>query len=498
MATINIIGSGYSGLSAACFAAKKGNTVHVFEKNASIGGRSRYFKEQEFLFDMGPSWYWMPDVFENFFGQFGKSPSDYYTLVKTDPAFQVFFSGSSPLKVPNELEGIYQLFESIEPGSAQQLKKFMKEGGLKYAIAMDQLIYKPALSWSEYATFNVVKGVFKTHIFKSMSSYVRSFFKDERLIALMEFPVLFLGAMPQQIPALYSLMNYAAFQMGTWYPMGGMYKVVEGMADLAKSLGVEIHTHTEVQKILTAHHKVQELATTRGIYRADATIATGDYHHIEQHLLDEEHRNYKESYWNERTMAPTSLIFYLGTTKKIDKLVHHNLFFDADFKQHAADIYKEPRWPEDPLFYVCAPSKTDPAVAPEGHENLFVLIPLAAGINDTPELRELYFDKIMTRMEKTCGHSIRDSIVVKRSYCVSDFEKDYNAYKGNAYGLANTLMQTAVLKPSMQNKHLKNLFYAGQLTVPGPGVPPALISGQIAAEQTQKYLKKTNQSVINA
>lgn len=494
MANVHIIGSGYSGLSAACFSAQQGHKTFVFEKNEQIGGRSRSFSEKGFMFDMGPSWYWMPDVFEKFFRQFGKSTSDYYTLVKTEPAFQLFFHGSEPLKIPNSLDEIYPLFESIEKGSADKLKKFMSEGEYKYRVAMEQLIYKPALSWAEYATYDVMKGALKTHIFKSMSSYVRSFFKDERLIALMEFPVLFLGAMPQQIPALYSLMNYAALSLGTWYPLDGMCKVTEGIQNLAKSLGVEFHTGLEVNKIIVSDYKAIELSTNKGLFTTNTVIATGDYHHIEQDLLIEEYRNYDEKYWDKKTMAPSCLIYYLGINKRVDKLVHHNLFFDADFNKHAKEIYETPKWPEDPLFYVCCPSKTDSSVAPSGMENLFVLVPLAAGLTDTEELREKWFTKIIARIEKTCGLKLSENIVVKKSYCVNDFKKDYNAYKGNAYGLANTLGQTAVLKPSMQNKKIKNLFYAGQLTVPGPGVPPSLISGQIAATQANAYLKKLNKS----
>mgnify|MGYP000887786600 CR=1 FL=1 len=494
MFKLSIIGSGFSGLSAACFAARAGHQVTVFEKNDTHGGRARSFSDQGFLFDMGPSWYWMPDVFEKFFNSFGKSCSDYYQLVKTNPAFQVIYRDNETIQIPNTLEELYEVFESIEEGSAKQLKKFLAEGEMKYKIAMESLIYKPAFTPFEYASYDVFKGALHTDILSSMSTYVRRFFKNEKLISLMEFPVLFLGALPEKIPALYSLMNYAAFSMGTWYPLGGMCKIVEAMHELGRSIGVEYKTQKEIKEIIVSNGKVNSLVTGEGFYNTDALIATGDYHHIESRLLLEKYRNYSNQYWDERTMAPSCLIFYLGISKKINGLVHHNLFFDADFNKHAEEIYRRPQWPADPLFYVCCPSKTDDSVAPNGMENLFILIPLAAGIKDEKALHEIYFDKVIDRIEKKCGEKIKTHILSKRSYCLQDFEKDYNAYKGNAYGLANTLGQTAFMKPSMRNKKVKNLFYAGQLTVPGPGVPPALISGQIAAEQVIKYFGKTNRA----
>jgi phytoene desaturase len=469
--------------------AKHRQNVTVIEKNATTGGRARAYSEQGFTFDMGPSWYWMPDIFENFFAQFGKRPEDFFKLVKLDPGFQMIFGKNDVVQIPANLDDIYEVFEQIEKGSADQLKKFLAEGAYKYKVGMQELVYKPAFSWLEFANATVISGATKLHMFRSMRSHVRSYFKDERLIALMEFPVLFLGAMPDQIPALYSLMNYAALTMGTWYPMGGMTEIIKAMESITTSMNVDIITKCEVKKINVEHNRSVNINTTKGNFTTHGLIATGDYHHIDQQLLDQEYRNYDEAYWDKRTFAPSCLIFYLGVNKKIKKLIHHNLFFDANLDEHSKEIYQNPEWPKDPLFYVCCPSKTDPSVAPEGMENLFVLIPIAPGLKDDEATREYYYDRIMKRLEDLCEDSIIPHVIHKRSYCVNDFESDYHAYKGNAYGLANTLKQTAVLKPSLRNKKVKNMFYAGQLTVPGPGVPPALISGQIAAEQLLKYLK---------
>ncbi len=489
MRKVTVIGSGFSGLAAASFVAKQGCETTLIEKNTSIGGRARAFSAAGFTYDMGPSWYWMPDIFERFFAEFGKKPSDYYNLVQLDPGFQIVFGKDDTLAIPAKLDGIYEVFESIEKGSADKLKQFLQEGAFKYKVGMNELVYKPSFSWLEFASMEVITGAARLHMFKPVSKYVRGFFKDERLVALMEFPVLFLGAMANQIPALYSLMNYAALSMGTWYPMGGMIEIVKGMESLALSLGVEVKTSCEAEEIVIEGNKAKQIRTNSGAIATDGIIAAGDYHHIEQNLLAKEYRTYNEDYWDKRTLAPSSLIFYLGVSKKIKKLIHHNLFFDASMDQHSKEIYEQPEWPSSPLFYVCCPSKTDPTVAPIGMENLFILIPIAPGLKDTEAIRQKYFDIVIKRLEDLCGDEIKSYIVYNKSYCVNDFKADYHAYKGNAYGLANTLRQTAALKPTMRNKKVKNMFYAGQLTVPGPGVPPALVSGQVAAQQLLKNLK---------
>jgi phytoene desaturase len=490
MAKVSIIGSGFSGLSAACFAAQAGHDVTVFEKNKVIGGRARTYTEQGFTFDMGPSWYWMPDIFDHFFAQFGKKTEDYYTLQKLDPGFQMIFDDNALLQIPAEAEALFAQFEAIEPGSAEALKKFLKEAQFKYEVGMKDLVYKPAFSWMEYANLRVAKGMLQSNLFSSVSSYVKKYFKDPRLVALMEFPVLFLGAMANKIPALYTMMNYSALVQGTWYPEGGMHQIIAGMHQLARELGVTFHTDTSVEQILVAENVVTGIKTDKGVFQADGVIASADYNHVEQQLLEAPYRNYPASYWAEKTFAPSCLIYYLGVDKRVDKLLHHSLFFDADFKKHAGDIYQTPQWPEKPLFYVCCPSKTDDTVAPEGMENIFILVPIATALEDTEAQREAYFDGIISRIEKFSGTAFRKNIVYKKSYCINDFVNDYNAYGGNAYGLANTLSQTAVLKPSLKNKKLGNLFYTGQLTVPGPGVPPALISGQVAAQELLKVLRK--------
>jgi len=490
MKRVTIIGGGFSGLSAACYSAKQGHEVTLLEKNSTIGGRARFFNRDGFTFDMGPSWYWMPDVFEKFFNDFGKTTADFYDLIKLDPGFRIYFGNNPPLNVPASLEELYQTFEEIEKGSSEKLKGFLKEAELKYDIGMSQLAYKPSVTWGEFINPQVLAGVLKTKFFSSVRNTVRKTFKDERLIALMEFPVLFLGTKPQDTPSLYTLMNHAALSQGTFYPMGGMLKITEAFAKLAESLGVKIITDCNVTHIAVKNGSVSHIETNQGNFSADAVIGSADYHHIEQHLLDKPYRNYDAKYWKGRTLAPSALIYYIGVNKKINNLTHHNLFFDANFEKHTGEIYDNPAWPEDPLFYLCVPSKSDAHVAPPQHENLFVLIPIAPGLEDTEKTRASYLDGVIKRIEKETGESIAPHILFSQPYSISDYIKDYNAFKGNAYGLANTLFQTAVLKPSVRSKKVENLFYAGQLTVPGPGVPPAIISGEIAAGQVHKFLNK--------
>jgi phytoene desaturase len=483
-----VIGAGFSGLSTATELADKGYEVMIVEKNEQAGGRARVFKEQGFTFDMGPSWYWMPDIFDNYFARFGKKTSDYYTLKRLDPSYSVILSDEEVVDMPADYDALRKLFESIEPGAANALDRFLEQAAYKYKVGIQEFVWKPSVKITEFLSLRILVDALRMDVFSSFYSHVRKFFKSDTLLKLMEFPILFLGAISQNTPAMYSLMNYAEIKLGTWYPMGGMHLIVKGMVDLALSKGVQIEYLAEVNGFAIEGGKVKGVKTSKGVFEADAVVASADYHHVET-LLGEAHRNYDEAYWDKRVMAPSSLLFYLGINKRLPRLKHHNLFFDRDFSIHSHEIYTDPSWPSDPLFYASAPSVTDPSVAPEGCENLFLLIPVAPNLEDTEAVREQYFEQLMNRLEQYCGVSIRDAIVYKRSYAHQDFIGDYHAFKGNAYGLANTLMQTAILKPSLKNRHLSNMFYTGQLTVPGPGVPPSLISGIVVAKEVDKLLK---------
>jgi len=482
MKKVVVIGAGFSGLSAASCLADAGFDVSVVEKNSAPGGRARKFSSDGFVFDMGPSWYWMPDVFEKFFNRFGKNVSDYYQLKRLDPSYRIYFGKKDYLDVPATLEDLCGLFERMEKGAGEELLSFLKDAKFKYDVGINNLVYNPGIRWSELLQWDVIRAVFKLEIFSSVSKSIKKHFSNPRIIQLLEFPVLFLGATSRKIPALYTLMNYADMHLGTWYPQGGMHKIVDAMEKLAIEKGVQFFYNTPVSKLNLNERGIKSISHQHGDVDTDYVVASADYHHIEQKLLPSWARKYEPSYWDARTFAPSSLIFFLGLNKKINGLLHHTLFFDEDFALHAAEIFEKPQWPTAPQFYVSCPSKTDPSVAPEGCENLMILIPVAAGLHDGDETREKYFRIVIDRLESLIGEEIKPHIVFKRSYAHRDFSDDYNAYKGNAYGLANTLLQTANLKPSMINPKIKNLVYAGQLTVPGPGVPPSIISGQVAAD----------------
>ena len=480
---IAIIGSGFSSLSAACYLAKAGNKVTVYEKNNTIGGRARQLKKDGFTFDMGPSWYWMPDVFERFFNDFGKKTVDYYDLIKLSPAYRVYYGINDFVSIADNLEEIIATFESIEKGSGKKLEVFMAKAKSNYDIAIKDLVYRPGVSPLELITLETAKKI--DQFFSTISKDVKREFKNQRLIQILEFPVLFLGAKPSKTPSFYSFMNYADFGLGTWHPKNGMFDVVKAMENLALELGVKFEFNANVNKIVVEEGKAIAIVINNSRVEADVILSGADYHHSET-LLDDEFRMYSEKYWDSRVFAPSSLLFYVGFNRKIENISHHALFFDVDFDQHARDIYDEPKWPAEPLFYANFPSITDQSAAPEGMESGFFLIPLAPGIEDTPALREKYFDKIIDRFETLTSQKVKNNIIFKESFCKNDFVSDYNSYKGNAYGMANTLLQTAFLRPKLKSKKVKNLYFTGQLTVPGPGVPPALISGKLVSELIKK------------
>jgi len=488
-ADVTVIGAGFAGLAAAALLAKDGFEVTVLEKNEMAGGRARTWEKDGFIFDMGPSWYWMPDVFENYFKLFGKTTSDFYELKRLSPSYRIYFGKDDVLDVPATLDALNSLFETLEPGSSKNLELFLAQAKYKYDVGMNEYVFKPSHSVMEYFDPRLAFSGIKLQLLGNMRKHVHTLFKNDKLRKLLEFPVLFLGATPQNTPALYSLMNYADLVLGTWYPIGGMHKIVSAMKSIAEEQGVNFHFNTEVQKIEVRNHIAEEIVTNKGTFKTNFIVGNADYNHIEQHLLSQNNRNYSEDYWDKRTMAPSCLLFYIGLNKKLANILHHNLFFDENFDEHAEEIYTEAKWPSKPLFYACCPSITDRQVAPEGCENLFFLIPIAPGLKDSETRREEYFNLLIKRFKDLTGNDISDAILFKRSYAMNDFIEDYHAFKGNAYGLANTLKQTAFLKPKMKSK-VKNIFFTGQLTVPGPGVPPAIISGQVVAKEIKKKLKK--------
>jgi phytoene desaturase len=486
----SIIGSGIAGLSAAIDLAANNFEVTVHEKNDKPGGRINHFEMDGFKFDMGPSWYWMPEVFEDFYKKYGYTTSDFYELERLDPSYKVVFSSTKSVDIPADFTQLLDLFESKEKGSAQKLKKFIDEAAYKYKVGMEEFVWKPSHSIFEFLSLKILKSVFQLQLFSSISKEINNVVKDPDLRKILEFPVLFLGATPEDTPALYSLMNYADLKLGTWYPKGGMFNISQAFYKIAIEKGVKFKFNDPVREFEYSGNNIKCVVSDSGKTDTDIVVGAADYHHVDQHILSPEFRNYSASYWDSRKLAPSSLLMFLGVNKKIKNLTHHNLFFDTDFKKHASEIYKNPIWPTDPLFYVCAPSLTDTTVAPPDHENLFVLIPVAPDLDDNDEaIMDDYFNQVIRRIESYTGDTFKKNIVTKKFFGVKDFKSLYNSYKGNAYGLANTLFQTAFLKPSLKNKKLTNLYYSGQLTTPGPGLPPSIISGQVVAKEIIKNYK---------
>lgn len=427
----------------------------------------------------------MPDIFESFFADFNKKPSDYYILDKLNPAYSVYFGKDDYITIEDTLEKIIIAFEKEEPGSSEKLKLFIEDAKNNYKIAMNDLVYKPGVSPLELVTPKTIKKINK--FFSTIKKDVRKEFKNHKLITILEFPVLFLGAKPSDTPAFYNFMNYADFGMGTFHPKKGMYEVVLAIENLAKELGVKIKTEHPIDQIIVENGVAKGIVSKGKTYNSDVVLSGADYHHTET-LLDQPYRQYSEKYWSKKVFAPSSLLFYVGFDKKLKNVNHHTLFFDVDFETHAKAIYDTPQWPENPLFYASFPSITDSSCAPDGKEAGIFLIPLAPGIEDTEALRAEYFDKIMTRFEHVTSQHVKNNVIFKESFCLKDFIADYNSYKGNAYGMSNTLLQTAFLRPKLKSSKVKNLFFTGQLTVPGPGVPPSLISGKLVANLVVKHV----------
>ena len=485
---IIVIGSGLAGMSCAAYLGKAGHRVTVIEKNSTYGGRLQTVSQQGYTFDSGPSWYWMPDIFDSFFEDFDKKTNDYYDLKRINPGYRVYFNEREYFDLVENLDELKRNFSKIEKGGGRALQKYLDDAGEKYEVAVKKFMYKPSLSPMEYIHFDLIKRLGRLNLFRPISKHIRQYFSNQKIIQMLEFPSLLLGAKPSDTPALYSIMNYADIVLGTWYPSGGIRSVAKAIYQVAKSQGVDFSFNQPVKKISINGNKATEVVTNKSSYHADIVVANADYNHVEQTMLPKSYQNYSKSYWEKRTMSPSALVFYVALNKKLD-LSHHTLFFDSDFKKHAREIYDNPKWPDEPLFYTSCVSKTDPKVAPENGEALFILIPVAPNLVDNEQTRKSYFQQVISRMELLINQDIKDHIVFSKSYAHRDFISDYNSFQGNAYGLANTLFQTAFLKPKIKNKKINNLYYTGQLTVPGPGMPPSIVSGKIVADQIKIEIK---------
>jgi phytoene desaturase len=483
---ILIVGSGFGGLSAAALLANEGFNVTVLEKNSSPGGRARVWSESGFKFDLGPSWYLMPDVFERFFAEFEKKPSDFYELIRLDPAYRLIFGKDDVVDISPRLEDNLELFNFLEDRGADKMINYLKTAKYQYDVSMDGILYEDLTSVFDFLKPRLLMRGMRLNVFGNLEKKVNKIFSSDKLKKILLYSVVFLGGDPKNTPAIYSLMSHVDFNLGVWYPKGGIGSLVEGMITLGKSLGVTYIYDQEVTSVQVENGIAKGVTTATAQFQADAVVINTDYHHAETQLLSPEYQRYPEKYWEKKTIAPSAYLIYLGLDIKLPGLDHHTLVLDNDWQRHFRQIFDDPQWPQYPSYYVCSPSKTDDTVAPEGHENLFILVPVAAGLDDTDANREMYFEKMISHFEDLMGQNIRNHIVVKRIFTQRDFVADYNAYKGTALGLSHTLMQSVMFRPHHKSKKVSNLYFTGQYTHPGIGVPMVLISSTIVRDLIRK------------
>ncbi|MDY6907261.1 MAG: phytoene desaturase family protein [Chloroflexota bacterium] len=481
-----VVGAGFAGLAAAALLARDGWQVQVLEKNREVGGCARVWHSGGFSFDMGPTLYLMPEVFERYFALFGCQREDFYSLRLLDPSYRVFFGGDETVDVTPDLGATLETFEGFEPGGAQKLQAYLDRAAYQYDIIMREFLYRDRRSIVDFVNRRVLIDGTRLNILKSLDGHVSSYFSDHRAKKLLEYSMVFLGSSPWNARALYAIMSHVDIKLGVWYPHGGMGSVVAGLQRLAESHGVAIRTGEPVRRLEARDGRVERVVTDRGEYTADVVLVGADYAHAETELLAPPYQSYPASYWRKRVIAPSMFMVYLGLTKKVDALCHHNLYFAHQWQEHFASIFDRPAWPQHPSYYVHCPSRTDDAVAPWGHENVLISVPVAPGLDDGDGRREQFADQVLAHLEGLVGERIRDSIAVKRIYSHRDFKRDYHAYGGTAMGLAHTLSQTALFRPSHRSRKARNLFYTGQYTHPGIGVPMAFIAAEIVAEEVSR------------
>jgi phytoene desaturase len=476
-----IVGSGFGGLAAAALLSHHGFDVTVLEKNSQPGGRARVYKKNGYIFDMGPSWYLMPDVFEKFFSEFNKTPDDYYSLTRIDPSYRIFFNDGTMTDVSASLEQNLTLFDSFEPNGGEKFQEYLQRAERHYKLAMTELIYRDYQSIFDMISGKLLIAGLTLPLFQNIDQYISRTFSSDKAKKILEYSIGFIGGSPYNTPALYYIMNHVDFNLGVWYPQGGIGKVVESLQTLASENGAEFKFSTPVTKINIDRGIATSLKTPQGDYPADLIIVNADYPYTELQLLDKPYQSYDAHYWETRVLAPSAIVYYIGLDKKLDPLEHHNLFLEKDWDTSFDSLFQpqQPEWPTHPSYYVNVTSKTDNTVAPDGGETVFILVPLAPGLHDTESLRETFYKQIIHHLEALIDDKIEGHEVVKRSFAMNDFTSDYNAYKGTALGLSHTLRQTALFRPSHQSKKIKNLYYTGHYTHPGIGMPMTLISSQI-------------------
>ena len=477
-----IIGGGIGGLGAAGLFARKGYDVTLLEKNENLGGRANIFEANGFRFDMGPSWYLAPDIFEHYFNLVGERVEDHLDLVKLSPSYRIFFRNGGTLDIQSDIEKDAATFDGVERGAGDKLRAYLKQSEYQYGVATEHFMFKNYDTVFDFLNRRVMTEGQKLSVFSTMHKFVSRFFQSPQLRQVMEYTMVFLGTSPYEAPALYNLMSHMDFNQGVFYPRGGFYELIKALAAIAEKNGAELRTNSPVEKIIVRDGKAAGVRLLSGEEMdADIVISNADLWFTETKLLANGSTSLNEKYWKKRVMAPSAFILYLGVKEKLSSLVHHNLLFSEDWRKNFDDIYKDPCLPSGPSLYVCAPSVTDDSVSPAGKENLFVLVPIASGLEIGEEEKQRYADHVLALMEKEMDlPGLREKIEFQRIYTVSDFGHDYNSFRGSALGLAHTLMQTAIFRPKNYSKKVKNLYYTGAGTNPGIGTQICLISAELA------------------
>jgi len=486
MKNIVIIGAGYGGLTAAALLAKEGHKVTVIEKNEQPGGKASLLIKDGFQFDMGPSWYMWPQVFERFFSEFDEDASELLELKQLDPSYRVFFDDGDVVDISSNIEKNYDTFDKLEVNGAEKLKKYLDVCKKQYDISMKRLVYRTYNSIFSVFTPSMMIDGLRLKPFTNYHERVKTYFKNPKAQQLLEWVTVFLGGDPRNVPGMYCMMSYLDHHHGIYYPKGGMNGLANKIYNICKKYDVEFKFNEAVTKINVKGKLATKIITKNGEYTADLVINNADYHHGETQLLEEKYQTYKANYWEKKTMAVSMHLAYIGVKRKINSLTHHNYFFNDNWNEHFDQVFKTPKWPDNPNFYVCCPSRIDKDVAPENMENLFFLVPVAPDLDDSDSIREAYFDKVLEKFEKETGEKIKEDIIVKSLFTHRDFKERYNAYKGTGLGMAHTLWQTAVFRPKHKSSKVKNLYYTGQYNHPGVGVPTTIISSQVLVNELKK------------
>lgn len=484
--TVLIIGAGIHGMATGLLLADRGYEVKIVDMNDRPGGVARVYQNSGYTFDMGPTWYLMPEVFERYFQLVDSSIEQNYTLYDLDPSYRVFFSKDDVVDITRDISHNKSVFDSFEPEGGNKLIRYLKEASQKYDIALNHFLYKDYIKPTDFVDPIIIKNGLKLNAFSKLDSYVRRFFTSDKARKILEFNTVFLGSSPKKTPALYSLMGHVDLTQGIRFPKGGIGTFIEALYSNCLDRGVRFFLNHRVDEIAVEGNRAHGVAVGNKFIFGNIVLATPDYQHVEHELLDPGCRNYRDAYWKRRVIAPSTFLIYLGLSKKLPQLAHHNFYFAQDWDYNFTEIFDSPSWPNDPSYYIGCPSRTDTSLAPDYGETLFILVPVSPYLEDTNKLRRNYSQKILSKLETLIGTDIRNSIEVQQIYTQRDFKENNNLAYGTALGLAHTLFQTAIFRPSHINRKVPNLYYGGHYTQPGIGMPMAMIGSELVAQRIEQ------------